>query len=420
MPGIGWVDFSSEHRDKVKSVIDLLSAPGVIDELGIGIIRDSFSDSLFPGISTTQTRAKYFLTVPRIFREYEKLPSKKRRRTKLSSFLGDEENRCMEMMVANHADDHQGGIIGESFADKQGEIQRKPSSVYWTGIRQFGLIQTSQSLQGFCRKFANPDQPLLDLVEGSDKSKGDDPDAVEQANATIVVPDFKEDWLDSLTVYLSREEASFLSTQVQARVPKSLLGQILLDSNVRNQFLELPSDWNFTTFADEAPFFEGFPHDLQQIITAARDFWQLMYGAHIRYNCLLQDRHGTSEGTEDFEQLWTDWLEGMQSFAWSRWETGFLWTLTKQHHRRVREYTMRFVESWVQGVHDGIDLELLDELVKRQELRNKKTRARLHPTANERVDKWIGIDDLNYRLNVARTIIQDIDIGLTASEEDDA
>ncbi len=100
MSGIGWVDFSSEHRDKVKSVIDLLSAPGVIDELGIGIIRDSFSDSLFPGISTIQTRAKYFLTVPRIFREYEKLPSKKRRRTKLSSFLGDEENRCMEMMVA--------------------------------------------------------------------------------------------------------------------------------------------------------------------------------------------------------------------------------------------------------------------------------------------------------------------------------
>jgi len=57
---IGWVDFSSEHRDKVKSVIDLLSTPGVIDELGIGVIRDSFSDSLFPGVSTIQTRAKYF------------------------------------------------------------------------------------------------------------------------------------------------------------------------------------------------------------------------------------------------------------------------------------------------------------------------------------------------------------------------
>ena len=34
--------------------------------------------------------------------------------------------------------------------------------------------------------------------------------------------------------------------------------------------------------------------------------------------------------------------------------------------------------------------------------------------------KWVGIDDLNYRLNVARTIIRDIDTGLTASEADDA
>ena len=67
---IGWVDFLSEHREKVRSVIDLLSTPGVIDELGIGVIRDSFSDSLFPGISTIQTRAKYFLIVPRIFKEF--------------------------------------------------------------------------------------------------------------------------------------------------------------------------------------------------------------------------------------------------------------------------------------------------------------------------------------------------------------
>lgn len=420
MSGIGWVDFSSEHREKVKSVIDLLSAPGVIDELGIGVIRDSFSDSLFPGISTIQTRAKYFLTVPRIFKEYEKLPPRKRRRTKLSKFLNDEENRCMESMVANHADDRQGGIIGESFADKQGEVQRKPSSVYWTGIRQFGLIHTSQSLQGFCRKFANPDQPLLDFVQGSDKLKGDDPDAAEQANETILGPAFEEEWLESLTVYLSNEEASFLSTQIQARVPKSLLGQILLDENVRHQFLDLPNDWNFTTFADEALFLEGFPDDLQQIITAARDFWQLMYGAHIRYNCLLQDRHGTSEGKKEFEELWADWLNQMQSFAWSRWQTGFLWKLTKLHHRRVREHTMRFVESWIQGVSDGIDLAQLDELVKRQELRNKKARARLHPTANERVDKWIGIEDLNYRLDVARTIIRDIHDGVTSSEDSDA
>lgn len=121
MSAIGWVDFSSEHRAKVKSVIDLLSTPGVVDELGIGVIRDSSSDSLFPGVSTIQTRARYFLSVPRIFQDYEKLPANHRRRKKLSSYLNDHENRCMEAMVANHEGDPQDGIIGESFAKKQGE-----------------------------------------------------------------------------------------------------------------------------------------------------------------------------------------------------------------------------------------------------------------------------------------------------------
>ena len=417
---IGWVDFSSEHREKVKSVIDLLSTPGVIDELGIGVIRDSFSDSLFPGISTIQTRAKYFLTVPRIFKDYENLPANKRRRRKLTGYLNNDENLCMGAMVANHQDDRQGGIIGESFAEKQGEVQRKPSSVYWTGIRQFGLIQTELSLQAFCRKFANPDQPLQDLVQGSDKTKGDDPDAAEQANETINGPAYEDDWIESLTVYLSHAEASFLSRQIEARVPLSLLGQILLDADVRSQFLDFPNDWNFTTFADEAPFLVQFPNSLQRVIAAARDFWQLMYGAHIRYNCLLQDRHGTSAVRDEFDAEWSEWLESLQSFSWERWETGFLWELTKLHHRKVREHTIHFVESWIDGIRNGPDTNSLDELVTRQERLNKKSRARLHPTAEESIGKWVGIDDLNYRLNVARTIINDIHVGLTASEADDA
>jgi len=420
MSAIGWVDFSSEHREKVKSVIDLLSTPGVVDELGIGVVRDSFSDSLFPGISTIQTRARYFLSVPRIFQDYEKLPANHRRRKKLSTYLNDHENRCMEAMVANHEGDRQDGIIGESFAKKQGEVQRKPSSVYWNGIRQFGLAKTNLSLQAFCRRFSNPDQPIQDLVKGSHNTKGDDPDAAEQANDTINAPAYEEDWIESLTVRLSKAEASFLSTHMQARVPLSLLGQILLDEEVRTKFLALPNNWNFTTLAEAAPFLEQFPESLQQIIAAARDFWQLMHGAHIRYNCLLQERHGTSALREDFEAEWKEWRTTLQSFPWERWDTGFLWTLAKLHRRRVREHTIQFVTSWIDGVRDGATIEALNELVTRQERFNKKSRARLQPSAEEKADKWIGIDDLNYRLNVARTIINDIHVGLTATEADDA
>ena len=379
MSSIGWVDFSPDHREKVRSVIDLLSTPGVIDELGIGVIRDSFSDSLFPGISTIQTRAKYFLTVPRIFKDYEKLSAKKRRRKKLSDYLREQENLCMKAMVANHEDDPQGGIIGESFAKKQGEVQRKPSSVYWTGIREFGLIRTPLSLQAFCREFANPDQPLRDLIQGTDKVRGDDPDAAEHSDAAISGPSYEADWIDSLSVHLSTDEADFLSNQIQAKMPGSLLGQILLDPQVRTDFLDLSADWNFTSFADEAPFLQQFPDDLQEVIAAARDFWQLMHGAHIRYNCLLQQRHGTATIEAEFEDQWQQWLQELESFRWDRWQTAYLWYLTELHRRRVQPYTKTFVELWIDGVRNSVGTQKLDGLVVRQEHRNKTTRARLQP-----------------------------------------
>ena len=34
---LGWIDFSSEHRERVRSIIDFLSAPGVV--------RDTFADA---------------------------------------------------------------------------------------------------------------------------------------------------------------------------------------------------------------------------------------------------------------------------------------------------------------------------------------------------------------------------------------
>src|SRR3954466_9437924 len=119
---IGWIDFSSEHREKVKTVMDLLASPGVVDELGIGMIRDSFSDTLFPGISTIQTRAKYFLTLPRLLREYQALPPHFRRKHALADWLNDQENQCMKCLYTNHRTDPQNGIIGVDFAEKPGEV----------------------------------------------------------------------------------------------------------------------------------------------------------------------------------------------------------------------------------------------------------------------------------------------------------
>ena len=74
MLNIGWVDFSKSDRDLALTVLKQFTAPGALDELGIGTIRDWFANYLFPGTSTVQTRAKYLYIIPYICMELERNP----------------------------------------------------------------------------------------------------------------------------------------------------------------------------------------------------------------------------------------------------------------------------------------------------------------------------------------------------------
>mgnify|MGYP000550284495 FL=1 len=56
----GWVDFSEEERQRAFEIMELARIPGAIDELGLGILRDGFSNKLFPGTSTLHTHARYY------------------------------------------------------------------------------------------------------------------------------------------------------------------------------------------------------------------------------------------------------------------------------------------------------------------------------------------------------------------------
>lgn len=64
---LGWVSFGTAEAEAVNALIGALADSEARDELGIGAIRDGFSDLLFPGTSTVQTRLRYFLMIPRIF-----------------------------------------------------------------------------------------------------------------------------------------------------------------------------------------------------------------------------------------------------------------------------------------------------------------------------------------------------------------
>ena len=58
---IAWLDVSAEEQRRVRELVAMFSDKSTLDELGIGQVRDAFSDTLFPGQSTIQTRARVIL-----------------------------------------------------------------------------------------------------------------------------------------------------------------------------------------------------------------------------------------------------------------------------------------------------------------------------------------------------------------------
>ena len=66
-----WIDLTASDRDRMRQVLDLFKEQGTVDEMGLGRLRDALSEALFPGTSTIQTRLRYVLFVPWIYRRLE-------------------------------------------------------------------------------------------------------------------------------------------------------------------------------------------------------------------------------------------------------------------------------------------------------------------------------------------------------------
>lgn len=404
MSSLGWIDFSSEHRDKVRTVIDLLSAPGVIDELGIGVIRDSFADRMFPGISTIQTRPKYFTVTALLLKDY--VEKQKGSPQPLERFLEDAEKRCRIKLIERHGT-AEPGIIGSTFGLRPDrDVVRKPSSVYWNGLRQFGFVSPRHlSLPEFGRRLADDRAQLRALLDET-RDEGGDNDAVNPSQRIrVMAPEVPSHYWETLSIHLLPEEAEFLRNQITACQPDSLIGQILMDDASVKEMLKLGDEAGFEEFSD-LPFISSLKSkELRRTVRHARDFWRLMEGAHIRYNCLLQ---GDTELGEQFEERWKNWRSHLSEYL-AEWDTDFMWLTVSNHGSKVTESTRYFIKEWLAECRFGAsNLKRCNDLVRRQELHNKGNRARLRDTNQEGINKWIGIDGLDYRFPQVRQLIRDI------------
>jgi hypothetical protein len=404
MAGLGWIHFSETTRKQVLKIIDILGEPGTIDELGIGVVRNSFSNELFKGISTIMTRARYYYFVPYLMIDY----LREKQKLSIAMYMNKAEMDLLENMTRKYENPEKERIIGYTIAKrnnekgKRDELVRKPSEIYWGGIREYGIFKKDHSFGQLCDSIQKGN--YVDKAKdnrGSDKEYGDDDTKYEKWADLFDVP-YRSDW-DKLDMSLSIEEAEHLQKHISQSAKGGFLTIILKNEKYIAEFLELQS---FRELLD-SELYKGLTQHFQQVVKTAVQFWELLEGAHIRFNILLQAKQKQTNSVS-FDNKWTKWEDYiMNNFIWADFDREFLWEIV-YNHSRINSQTRSFIEMWFNAIEQHKPVEYLDKLVTAQEKGNKKERSKLLPTHNENYTGWVGIDRLDYRLSNAKTIVRDI------------
>ncbi len=391
----GWVDFEERDRQKMLEVIKMFQEQDTRDELGIGTIRDAFSDLLFPGTSTIQTRVKYMLFVPWIYLRHEE---KKTTSAEISRKVREDE---VTLISALKNSDDTYGIIG---VEAGAHLQRMPSQVYWSGLARWGIRQFRGSIDELHRSIEHYYAAKKNVIVDDDKM----PVAgMVHDNWHPGIPDAPEGFPYQASFRLSREEAEYLLDRILHNCKKSLLAHLVSRGYQSN-----------VDFIWEHSALDCLPGEMRSQILHARNFAISMHGAALLYNYLLAEKRDDQSLVERYLQKISEWAEMMESVDSSKWDRGDFWDLV-QMAGQIPIRTRHFVDDWLsvgccsKARHTLTDNHDARQLITLRERWLKRDRSRLE---NRRaLELWSGASGtsmLSYRWPVAQGMVNDIVAGL--------
>lgn len=386
-------------------IVNLFREKGTLDELGIGTIRDTFGDHFFPGTSTIQTRAKYFLFLPWIFQGLEAAGVR-------SDLIDGRARRDQARLAAALQAGGEGPAAGVIGIDAGERLQRPPSVVYWAGLHRWGILTFSGSLAQY--------YAALDLLgAGGRQLRSDDGEAelveVGRRNWHGGLPTPPSDFLESTSFALGREEASYLQERIFSTAPDSLLAQCVRSSQRLNHVDHV---W-------ELPFLDRVAPRLRAEVEHARLFALVMHGAGLAYNLLLAEKALDTEIHEDarfvdrYRSMLEEWSAEMAANAPALrgWDCNHLWATVHDLNPRLRMPARLFAERWMTlAMEDPVGV--ADQAAARHLLSNRERalKGSLARLANRRaLERWSGASGagrLSYRWPNARIIVSDILDGL--------
>jgi len=209
-----WVDFAENDRRKMADVIALFNEKDTRDELGLGGIRDTFADLLFPATSTIQTRARYFLFVPWIYQELE------RRRMAPADIERLARRDEIRLIHALENGGETEGVIGSLAQD---HLMRLPSNIYWAGLGKLGIRRFAGSQEQYHREFG------AFYPRFGRRLVSEDEQPAESGSWGPSLPPAPSGLLERTTFRLSKREAQYLAERIW-EFGQTVFGELLSSS----------------------------------------------------------------------------------------------------------------------------------------------------------------------------------------------
>lgn len=384
MSTLTWLDFSDAERKRALQVVELLGRPETRDELGLGAIRDTFANALFPGMSTVQRRARYFLFVPWTFREAEqRWPG---RADALERTRRNELQLIEPLLQAGERD----GVIGSS---ARGSLRQVPSMIYWQGLARWGIRRVEGTREQWGRAVTRSRGTAID-------------DDGQTVNATASwwhasLPAAPPDWPGSASLTLRPEEADYLRERIRENCAGTMLAALV----------ERRTPWTSVAFPWQLHAPE-LTNRQQTLLAHAQRFSERMHGAALLYNHELAKRRDDEEAEVDYRSALEAWTVAEAAADQSTAPLDELWPLLGDLGSRHSPQTRRFVVDWfamTTDFHRVITDGRLVARIQEREFEVKNRQARLSFVAAE--ETWrgaAGAGQLEYRWNSTQRQLLDI------------
>jgi hypothetical protein len=397
MSSFTWLDYSEHDRQKAMEVVRLFAEKGTVDELGIGTVRDAFSDLLFPGTSTLHTRARYFLFIPWVYRRLE--GREWGSGAELAAQARKDELALIGPLVEGGETE---GVIG---IEARQSLKRLPSLLYWQGLWVLGFRICESGRAAFHRQLA-----VVSRRRGSDALRTDDGEVVSQGGRVFwhpAIPEAPKGFPKEVSFQLTSAEARYIQDRARERVGQSLLAWLLREGKGLEE----------AAFPWEHPRLGEMRADHREQLQHARNLSDAMHGAPLLYNLMLAEQADRNGLVELYREAMAEWAESLagRNHELRQWDQNAMWKLVLRQNPRVAMRTQDFVGRWLAIACNPVTAAAVPQNTKARGMIADRERALKGAQArlgNRRaLELWngdAGTAPLSYRWSNVQSLVADV------------